>query len=184
MASDASPEMKETIQLLKQLGISTETMGLLNETSGYSQKETQLVEDARAGKDLGCISGTTQNCIAPTPEKTLGAKTIDFVNEATLKQVWAAAGLKNDVLTGEEITANDKQMAILTLISGGLVKFSSVGMELTEAGVKSLVREVGEQNAQTIQKSIRYNNPEIYRKFLAEQSGIPKYINLSEPKGV
>ena len=44
LASDASPEMKETIQLLKRLGISTEAMGLLNETSGYSQKETQLVK--------------------------------------------------------------------------------------------------------------------------------------------
>ena len=83
LASDASPEMKETIQLLKRLGISTEAMGLLNETSGYSQKETQLVEDVRAGKDLGCISGATQNCIAPIPEKSLGDKVSSVINDRT-----------------------------------------------------------------------------------------------------
>ena len=96
MASDASPEMKETIQLLKQLGISTETMGLLNETSGYSQKETQLVEDARAGKDLGCISGTTQNCIAPISEKTLGGKVGAFVHDMTIRQFYAMIGADHD----------------------------------------------------------------------------------------
>lgn len=63
----------------------------------------------------------------------MGEKTLALANELTLKQIWAAVGLKNDVLTGEEITANDKQLAILSMLSGGVLKVTSKGaLELTE----------------------------------------------------
>ncbi len=43
-------------------------------------------------KDLGCISGATQNCIAPISEKTLGGKVGAFVHDMTIRQFYAMIG--------------------------------------------------------------------------------------------
>ena len=147
LASDASPEMKETIQLLKQLGISTETMGLLNETSGYSQKETQLVEDARAGKDLGCISGTTQNCIAPISEKTLGGKVGTVINDMTVRQLAAVMGAEYDPLTREKITPNEREDAKAAMLGLGFSKTLNGPIILTKEVLTSIEKKYGSQVA-------------------------------------
>ncbi|WP_227541451.1 MULTISPECIES: cysteine peptidase family C39 domain-containing protein [Acinetobacter] len=145
LASDASPEMKETIQLLKRLGISTETMGLLNETNGYSKKETQLVEDARAGKDLGCISGTTQNSIAPIPEKTLGNKVGTVINDMTVRQLAAVLGAEYDPLTGEQITPNERQMAKASMLGLGFTKTVSGVTRVSDDVLKAIEKQYGKE---------------------------------------
>lgn len=151
LASDASPEMKETIQLLKQLGISTETMGLLNETSGYSQKETQLVEDARAGKDLGCISGTTQNCIAPISEKTLGGKVGTVINDMTVRQLAAVLGAKFDPLTGEEITPKERQDAKVGMLGLGFTKTVSGVTRVSDEVLATVEKKYGSEIAKKLE---------------------------------
>nr|WP_119690833.1 cysteine peptidase family C39 domain-containing protein [Acinetobacter sp. UGAL515B_02] len=148
LASDASPEMKETIQLLKQLGISTETMGLLNETTEYSQKGTKLVEDARAGKDLGCISGTTQNCIAPIPEKTFGGKVGTVINDMTVRQLAAVLGAKFDPLTGKEITPKERQDAKVGMLGLGFTKTVSGVTRLSDDVLIAIEKQYGKEIAE------------------------------------
>ena len=61
--------------------------------------------------------------------------------------------------------------------------YTSLG--LSAAGTKAL-SSIKDMNIQgkTKQVDVRFNDPNKYKADLAKQSGIPKYINLSEPKGV
>lgn len=83
-----------------------------------------------------------RNCIGPLEPKTLGEKTVGLINDLTLKQVWAVLGKENDLITGEYISPEDRKIAILTLISGEVLKVTSKGVEVTEAGTKALYKNM------------------------------------------
>lgn len=133
------------------IGVSTDKLSV-NSTlaSNNLNTLTPKVQKIQQGQMAECVSGENRNCIGPTPPKTIGEKTFGLVNDLSLKQIWAAAGLKNDLITGEYISPDDKQLAILTLVSGGLLKLTSKGVEVTEAGAKSLYREYGDDAARII----------------------------------
>ena len=124
------------------------------------------VEAIRSGQDVGCVSGATTNCIRPTPEKTLGERTLALANELTLKQIWAVMGLKNNFLTGQEITENERQLAIASMISGGVLKVTSKGaLELTEKGTQTLIQKYGSVEAKKIENNFNRDNDSITEAF-------------------
>lgn len=90
--------------------------------------------------------------------------------------------------------ANKIKQSYIDLASGDPLKVANAqrvqaeiytSLGLSAAGTKAL-SSIKDMNipGKTKQVDVRFNDPNKYKADLAKKSGIPKYINLSEPKGV
>ena len=97
---------------------------------------------------MECISGTTQNCIAPISEKTLGGKVGTVINDMTVRQLAAVLGAKFDPLTGEEITPKERQDAKVGMLGLGFTKTVSGVTPLSDDVLIGIEKQYGKEIAE------------------------------------
>ncbi|MEX7544251.1 hypothetical protein AB0862_035735, partial [Acinetobacter baumannii] len=111
--------------------------------------------EKEAQAHLICPKG--QSCIIPIPEKSLGDKALNVINDMTLRQLAAVAGAKYDPLTGEEITPNERQLAKASMLGLGFTKSVSGVTRLTDEALVGIEKQYGKSIAEKINKSNAVN---------------------------
>ena len=86
----------------------------------------------------------------PIPEKSLGDKALNVINNMTLRQLAAVAGAKYDPLTGEEITPNERQLAKASMLGLGLTRTVSGVTRLTDDALIGIEKQYGKSIAEKL----------------------------------
>ena len=139
-----------------------------------------LIADAfgdTAVSAIHCPIGGSACADAMENNRQKGQAIIDFFKINNLKSQAAAIEQSYiDLASGDPLKVANAQRVQAEI-------YTSLG--LSAAGTKAL-SSIKDMNIQgkTKQVDVRFNDPNKYKADLAKQSGIPKYINLSEPKGV
>ncbi|HFX6379769.1 TPA: VENN motif pre-toxin domain-containing protein, partial [Acinetobacter baumannii] len=124
-------------------------------TKGVEKKLAENKKEKEAQAHLICPKG--QSCIIPIPEKSLGDKALNVINDMTLRQLAAVAGAKYDPLTGEEITPNERQLAKASMLGLGFTKSVSGVTRLTDEALVGIEKQYGKSIAEKINKSNAVN---------------------------
>ncbi|MDC4843938.1 VENN motif pre-toxin domain-containing protein, partial [Acinetobacter baumannii] len=111
-------------------------------TKGVEKKLAENKKEKEAQAHLICPKG--QSCIIPIPEKSLGDKALNVINNMTLRQLAAVAGAKYDPLTGEEITPNERQIAKASMLGLGLTRTVSGVTRLTDDALIVIEKKIAE----------------------------------------
>ncbi|WPP56707.1 VENN motif pre-toxin domain-containing protein [Acinetobacter pittii] len=114
-------------------------------TKGVEKKLAENKKEKEAQAHLSCPKG--QSCIIPIPEKSLGDKALNVINDMTLRQLAAVAGAKYDLLTGEEITPNERQLAKASMLGLGFTKSVSGVTRLTDEALIGIEKQYGKSIA-------------------------------------
>ncbi|WP_262729131.1 hemagglutinin repeat-containing protein [Acinetobacter pittii] len=111
-------------------------------TKGVEKKLADNKKEKEAQAHLSCPKG--QSCMIPIPEKSLGDKALNVINNMTLRQLAAVAGAKYDPLTGEEITPNERQLAKASMLGLGLTRTVSGVTRLTDDALIVIEKKIVE----------------------------------------
>ena len=116
---------------------------------GVEKKLAENKKEKEAQAHLSCPKG--QSCIIPIPEKSLGDKALNVINDMTLRQLAAVAGAKYDPLTGEEITPNERQLAKASMLGLGFTKSISGVTRLTDETLVAIEKQYGKDIVKKIE---------------------------------
>ncbi|MDC5044757.1 hemagglutinin repeat-containing protein [Acinetobacter baumannii] len=153
-------------------------------TKGVEKKLAENKKEKEAQAHLSCPKG--QSCMIPIPEKSLGDKALNVINNMTLRQLAAVAGAKYDPLTGEEITPNERQLAKASMLGLGLTRTVSGVTRLTDDALIGIEKQYGKSIAEKISNNF-YRDDDLISRTKVRDEGLKnaeKISTATNPKNI
>lgn len=153
-------------------------------TKGVEKKLADNKKEKEAQAHLSCPKG--QSCMIPIPEKSLGDKALNVINNMTLRQLAAVAGAKYDPLTGEEITPNERQLAKASMLGLGLTRTVSGVTRLTDDALIGIEKQYGKSIAEKISNNF-YRDDDLISRTKVRDEGLKnaeKISTATNPKNI
>jgi len=153
-------------------------------TQGVEKKLAENKKEKAAQAKFSCPKG--QSCMIPIPEKSLSDKALNAINDMTLRQLAAVAGAKYDPLTGEEITANERQLAKASILGLGFTKPVSGVTRLTDEALVAIEKQYGKSIAEKISNNF-YRDDDLISRTKVRDEGLKnaeKISTATNPKNI
>lgn len=103
--------------------------------------------------------------VCPIPEKTLGQKAAQVINDLTLKQIAAVMGAEYDPLTKEKITPKEREDAKVAMLGLGFSKALNGPIKLTDNTLVAIEKKYGSDIAAKITNNF-YRDDDLLSPYL------------------
>lgn len=140
--------------VIGQNAVENNGFSIIDENYGKVVKENTKVK-------VPCPTGY----VCPIPEKTLGQKAAQVINDLTLKQIAAVMGAEYDPLTKEKITPKEREDAKVAMLGLGFSKALNGPIKLTDNTLVAIEKKYGSDIAAKITNNF-YRDDDLLSPYL------------------